>query len=35
MLLHAFAIDILGQIKNDQIRTYAEQLVAERLSFNI
>lgn len=35
MLLHAFAIDILEQIKNEDIRAYAEQLVAERLSFSI
>jgi hypothetical protein len=35
MLLHAFAIDILDQIKNEEIKAYAEQLVAERLSFSI
>jgi hypothetical protein len=35
MLLHAFAIDILEQIKNKDIKDYAEQLVADRLSFSI
>jgi Fe-S cluster assembly protein SufD len=35
MLLHAFAIDIIEQIKNEEIRAYAELLVAERLSFSM
>jgi len=35
MLLHAFAADILEQIKNEEIKAYAEQLVVERLSFSI
>jgi Fe-S cluster assembly protein SufD len=35
LLLHAFAIDILNQIKNKEIRTYVESLISERLSFSI
>lgn len=35
MLLHAFGVDILEQIKLEPLRAYAEQLIAARLSFNI
>jgi Fe-S cluster assembly protein SufD len=35
LLLHAFAVDILNQIKNKEIRTYVESLISERLSFSI
>jgi Fe-S cluster assembly protein SufD len=34
MLLHAFAIDILDQIKNEEIRNYADKLISERLSYD-
>ena len=34
LLLHAFAIDILDQIKNESIREYADKLISERLSFD-
>lgn len=33
ILLHAFAIDILDQIKHAAIRQYADRIVSERLSF--
>lgn len=33
LLLHAFASDILGQIENEAIKNYVEQLIAERLTF--
>ena len=33
ILLHAFAIDILDQIKHEAIRAYADRIVSERLSF--
>ena len=35
LLVHAFAIDILEQIKPDAIRTYVDQLISERLEFDI
>jgi hypothetical protein len=31
LLLHAFAIDILDQIRHDALRTYVDQLISERL----
>ena len=34
LLLHAFAIDILDQIKNEEIRNYADELISERLSYD-
>jgi Fe-S cluster assembly protein SufD len=34
LLLHAFAIDILDQIKNEEIRNYADKLISERLSYD-
>ena len=34
LLLHAFAIDILDQIKNEEIRDYADKLISERLSYD-
>lgn len=33
LLLHAFAIDILDQIKDEEIRNYADRLISERLSY--
>jgi Fe-S cluster assembly protein SufD len=33
LLLHAFAIDILDQIKDEEIRNYADKLISERLSY--
>ena len=33
LLLHAFAVDILDQIKDEEIRTYADKLISERLSY--
>lgn len=33
LLLHAFAVDILDQIKNEEIRTYADKLISARLSY--
>jgi len=33
LLLHAFASDILGQIENEAIKNYIEQLISERLTF--
>ncbi|MFN5422971.1 MAG: Fe-S cluster assembly protein SufD [bacterium] len=35
LLLHAFAADILNQIKNKEIKAYVESLISERLSFSI
>ena len=34
LLLHAFAIDILDQIKNEEIRNYADKLISDRLSYD-
>lgn len=34
LLLHAFAVDVLDQIKSDAIRAYADQLISERLSYS-
>jgi Fe-S cluster assembly protein SufD len=34
LLLHAFAVDILDQIKHEAIRDYADKLISERLSFD-
>lgn len=34
LLLHAFAIDILDQIKDEEIRSYADKLISERLSYD-
>lgn len=34
LLLHAFAIDVLDQIKNEEIRDYADKLISERLSYD-
>jgi Fe-S cluster assembly protein SufD len=33
LLLHAFAVDILDQIKDEEIRSYADKLISERLSY--
>jgi hypothetical protein len=33
-LLHAFAVDILDQIKHEAIRDYADKLISKRLSFD-
>jgi Fe-S cluster assembly protein SufD len=35
LLLHAFAMDILEQIKDENIRNFADRLVSNRLSFQI
>lgn len=35
LLLHAFAMDILEQIKDENIRRFADSLVSNRLSFQI
>ncbi len=35
LLVHAFAIDILEHIKLEPIRMYVDQLISERLEFNI
>ncbi len=35
LLLHAFAADIVNQIKNKEIKAYVEALISERLSFSI
>jgi Fe-S cluster assembly protein SufD len=35
LLVHAFAIDILEHIKPEPIRGYIDQLISERLGFNI
>jgi Fe-S cluster assembly protein SufD len=34
LLLHAFAVDILDQIKHEAIRDYADKLISKRLSFD-
>ena len=34
LLLHAFAVDILDQIKDEEIRAYADQLISARLSYH-
>jgi Fe-S cluster assembly protein SufD len=34
LLLHAFAVDILENIKSEPLRTYVDQLISERLEFN-
>jgi len=35
LLLHAFAMDILDQIKDENVRIFADQLISKRLSFTI
>jgi Fe-S cluster assembly protein SufD len=35
LLLHAFAMDILDQIKDENVRTFANLLISKRLSFTI
>ena len=35
LLLHAFAADILNQIKNKEIKEHVESLISKRLSFSI
>jgi Fe-S cluster assembly protein SufD len=35
LLLHAFALDVLEQIKPEPIRDYIDQLISERLEFDI
>lgn len=35
LLLHAFAVDILEQIKPEPIRVFVDKLISERLEFNI
>ncbi len=35
LLLHAFAMDILDQIKDDSVRSFADQIISNRLSFTI
>ena len=35
LLVHAFAIDILDHIKPEPIRNYVDQLISERLEFDI
>jgi len=34
LLLHAFAVDILENIKSEPLRAYVDQLISERLEFN-
>jgi Fe-S cluster assembly protein SufD len=34
LLLHAFAVDILDNIKAEPLRAYVDQLISERLEFN-
>jgi Fe-S cluster assembly protein SufD len=34
LLLHAFAIDILDNIKIPALRAYVDQLISKRLDFN-
>jgi Fe-S cluster assembly protein SufD len=34
LLLHAFAVDILDNIKSEPLRDYVDQLISERLEFN-
>ena len=35
LLLHAFAMDILDQIKDEHVRAFADKLISNRLSFSI
>jgi Fe-S cluster assembly protein SufD len=35
LLVHAFVIDVLDHIKPEPIRQYVDQLISERLNFNI
>ncbi len=35
LLLHAFAMDILDQIKDEHVRAFADKLISNRLSFTI
>ena len=35
LLVHAFAIDILENIKLESIRTYVDKLISERLEYNV
>jgi len=35
LLLHAFAMDILDQIKDENVRVFADQLISKRLPFTI
>ena len=35
LLLHAFAMDILDQIKDEHVRAFADQLISKRLLFTI
>jgi Fe-S cluster assembly protein SufD len=35
LLVHAFAIDILDHIKPETIRDYVDELISQRLEFNI
>ena len=35
LLVHAFAVDILEHVKPEPIRMYVDQLISERLEFNI
>ncbi len=35
LLVHAFAIDVLEQIKLEPIRIYVDQLISERLEYNV
>jgi Fe-S cluster assembly protein SufD len=35
LLLHAFALDVLANIKHEGLRTYVDALISERLGFNI
>jgi Fe-S cluster assembly protein SufD len=34
LLLHAFAVDILDNIKSEPLREYVDKLISERLEFN-
>jgi Fe-S cluster assembly protein SufD len=35
LLLHAFAMDILDQIKDESVRSFADQIISNRLSFTV
>jgi Fe-S cluster assembly protein SufD len=35
LLVHAFAVDILEHIKPEPIRRYVDQLISERLEYDI
>lgn len=35
LLLHAFAVDILEQVKNEALRLHIDRIISERLSFSI